>query len=257
MILKTPRRQTRKRTWVLTEREMDALDYSMIFPKERWEIYNIFCAPSLSEAQCRSKASALWNSMDAREYIEMRTVELQRHFYPDKMDVEEDDDISKEDLQKVKKLVVKKAMDETDASHWDAVKLVAPRAFKDDDIGAEAPRRYLPVMCRAAPCRYLAYCELNLADGCKYCRYRKYAHNHGVHYDHKDMLDIPLDDPIRKLFDPIFVEDDEELEETKPTQPKKAEREELVRAEKEPARTKEPIQKEEPSIDGLSLTKIN
>lgn len=231
MNLQIPPRQAPKKAWALTEREMDALDYSIMFAKPRWEVYNVFCAPALSEAQCKTKASALWSSRDAREYLEIRKTDLLSFFHPDKDDGDSDDDaITQGDIRKVKKLVVSKALDGTSSEQWDAVKLVAPHAFKEEDTGVEAPRRYLPVMCRASPCRYLAYCELNLADGCEYCKYKKYANDHGIEYDYKNMLSIPFDDPIRELFEPLLVEGGEEPAEQKKPSKKKVLREVEVEA---------------------------
>lgn len=213
MIFKLPPKLRTDKAWSLTDREKDALDYSLVINKPRDEIYNIFCAPQLTRAQCRARASALWSSKDATEYMELRTRQIEDSLPSRSKSGEQSGEaFSEEFALTLKKLIADKALDANSQDQWDAVKLAAQQVFKETTISFESPRRYLPESCYSGPCRYLAYCELALSDECQYCRYKKYAEEHGVMYDHQNMLDIPQDNPIRKGFDGE-EEDDEEKDE--------------------------------------------
>lgn len=203
MIQKFPPRQENE-LWSLTEREMDALDYSLITNKPRGEIYNIFCAPQATATQCKTKASALWSSRDAAEYIEIRTKQIDKSTNEEP---EKDAEIWSQDFtKKFTKIIKDNALDPRSEIQVDAIRIAAAQVFKDTSGQTEAPRRYLAENCYQGPCRYLAYCELALVDGCKYCRYKKFTEEHGVFYDHKNMLDIPADDPLREIFEPRIVD---------------------------------------------------
>jgi len=213
MIYKIPNRTNLNKPWSLTEREKDALDYSIVSMKPRDEIYNIFCAPQLTKAQCRSRASALWSSMDAKEYLEIRMTQFEDLLAPKKSDKKQTEEAFSEEFSAtLKKLIADKALDPNSSDQWDAIKIAAAQVFKDTTMSFEAPRRYIPESCRTGPCRYLAYCELALQDECKYCKHKKYAEEHGVRYTHVDMLDIPKDDPIREPWKDSVIEDNDENE---------------------------------------------
>lgn len=217
MIHKIPNRIVVDKPWSLTEREKDAIDYSLISMKPRDEIYNIFCAPQLTKAQCRSRSSALWSSMDAREYIELRSSQFEDVFTPKNSDQKQTEEAFSEEFSStLKKLIADKALDPNSSDQWDAIKIAAAQVFKDTTTSLEAPRRYLAESCRSSPCRYLAYCELALQDECKYCKYKKYGEDNGIKYDHKNMLDIPKDDPIREPWKNSIIEDTDE-DDDKPT----------------------------------------
>ena len=218
MIQKFPPRQQNE-LWSLTEREMDAIDYSLISNKPRGEIYNIFCAPQATATQCRTKASALWSSRDAREYIEIRTKQMDKTVSEE---TEKDAEIWSQDFtKKFTKIIKDNALDASSEIQVDAIRIAAAQVFKDTSGQTEAPRRYLAENCYQGPCRYLAYCELALVDGCQYCRYRKFTEEHGVFYDHKNQLDIPEDDPLREIFEPRIVDKIEDDPEKKNDAPEK------------------------------------
>lgn len=213
MIFKLPPKLRTDKAWSLTDREKDALDYSLVINKPRDEIYNIFCAPQLTRAQCRARASALWSSKDATEYMELRTRQIEDSLPSRSKSGEQSGEaFSEEFALTLKKLIADKALDANSQDQWDAIKIAAAQVFKDTTMSFEAPRRYLPESCRTGPCRYLAYCELALQDECKYCKYKKYAEENGVRYTHADMLDIPKDDPIREPWKDSIIEDDEDAD---------------------------------------------
>ena len=218
MIQKFPPRQ-KNELCSLTDREMDALDYSLISNKPRGEIFNIFCAPQATATQCRTKASALWSSRDAAEYMEIRTKQMDKTVSEE---TEKDAEIWSQDFtRKFIKIIKDNALDPNSEIQTDAIKIAAAQVFKDTSIQTEAPRRYLAENCYQGPCRYLAYCELALVDGCKYCRYKKFTEEHGVFYDHKNQLDIPQDDPLREKFEPRIVDKIEDAPENKNDAPEK------------------------------------
>lgn len=60
------------------------------------------------------------------------------------------------------------------------------------DSGEEvevAPQRFLAERC--SDCRYRVFCEQECEDLCQYCRYRAFGEESGIHYENRDMLDMP------------------------------------------------------------------
>lgn len=51
------------------------------------------------------------------------------------------------------------------------------------------PQRFLAERC--SDCRYRVFCERECEDLCQYCRYKSFGEDNGVHYENKDMLDMP------------------------------------------------------------------
>lgn len=52
-----------------------------------------------------------------------------------------------------------------------------------------APQRFLAERC--SDCRYRVFCEQECEDLCQYCRYRAFGEESGIHYENRDMLDMP------------------------------------------------------------------
>jgi hypothetical protein len=52
-----------------------------------------------------------------------------------------------------------------------------------------APQRFLAERC--SDCRYRVFCEQECEDMCQYCRYRAFGEESGIHYENRDMLDMP------------------------------------------------------------------
>ena len=70
------------------------------------------------------------------------------------------------------------------------LKLMDKVGLLDGDEQVEvAPQRFLAERC--SDCRYRVFCEQECEDLCQYCRYRTFGEESGVHYENKDMLDMP------------------------------------------------------------------
>lgn len=70
------------------------------------------------------------------------------------------------------------------------LKLMDKVGLLDGDEEVEvAPQRFLAERC--SDCRYRVFCEQECEDLCQYCRYRAFGEESGIHYENRDMLDMP------------------------------------------------------------------
>lgn len=70
------------------------------------------------------------------------------------------------------------------------LKLMDKVGLLDGDEEVEvAPQRFLAERC--SDCRYRVFCEQECEDLCQYCKYRAFGEEHGIHYENREMLDMP------------------------------------------------------------------
>lgn len=70
------------------------------------------------------------------------------------------------------------------------LKMADKAGLLDGDEQVEvAPQRFLAERC--SDCRYRVFCEQECEDLCQYCRYRAFGEESGIHYENRDMLDMP------------------------------------------------------------------
>jgi len=186
-----------KGSWALTVKERLYLDMTILFSMSNLECYESVFGGKYTPLQCKQKSSAVYTSMDGREYLAMRTKQLENHFFEGvatEGETEQETKRTKEGFSEdfvpnvIKKLetIIENP---SDPNYFDGMKLALAKVMKDMDInrGAEPPRRYLPeTPCQA--CRYRLFIEDNVIDECARCKYKEFGNKHGLNYDHKNQL---------------------------------------------------------------------
>ena len=182
----------------LTQDEQSALTWFVISGCSRKDAFVTFARPDMLSSKAKAAIDEYVKQFFARkevkEYIEAYQATLDAVLHP----------VAKK-TEPVGSLEERKAKAKAKATEF-AITLVDNIDQADDpdfvlklldkggilDSGEEvevAPQRFLAERC--SDCRYRVFCEHECEDLCQYCRYRTFGEESGVHYENKDMLDMP------------------------------------------------------------------
>lgn len=176
----------------LTPKEMDMLDLFILAPFMRFnDIWKMITDDKRSQAAIKASSSAFLISYDSQVYLTDRKSQIDAYFKPDNNILDNLEEIPADADERIKKMMWNKIKDgniDNKAAEW-----WFKDVLKDREVETEVapPLRILAESCYS--CRYKAACETELYDGCKYCKYKKYANKNGVKYTYKDQLDLPKD----------------------------------------------------------------
>lgn len=178
--------------WALTEREKVFLDLTLFLTIPYAEIYRMAINKDITETAAKTKASALATSMDGKDYIDVRSKQLEEFFYPSDQAENEDGKTTETKLRTLEGKVVRMLEgmldDPTNEAHFDAIKLVMQKVSKDLESGdgEEPPKRYLPVRC--GECAYKNWIHSNCEIKCHQCKYREFGIKNGLQLEFEEMF---------------------------------------------------------------------
>lgn len=186
------------RHYNLTDSEMDCLTWFVLSGCSRDYAYMTFVRPDLAinKRNLSTVSSQFFGSVDVRNYIE-----AYRSLIRGDVETIDDDLCLDADSRKTKAVskftdkVVDKMLGKIDSiEEMDAIAKLADRVgvLEEKEDVEEKPRRYLPVTC--SQCMYRSFVESHIEKGnidneCNHCLTRKYAEEHGWHYDAKKNIE--------------------------------------------------------------------
>lgn len=187
-----------KSTDTLSPQEKLMLDMFIFMPNTKFhEIYKmVYPTAKGTPAKIRDDANQILISYAAEAYLKERKAEIDSHIGLTAPDGSEIFDIELKDIpDNAEEILMKKAWKEIEdkgldskAAEWWFKDLLKD---KDASLDVAPPLRILAESCHS--CRYKAMAETELYDGCKFCKYKKYANKNGVTYTYKNQLDLPKD----------------------------------------------------------------
>lgn len=174
--------------------EIKCITYYVIFKTTKAEAFKRFVRPEITVKATLDKYSkAFFDDRRVKEYIQEYEKTLEDALTPkvESISEDEEDDLATKKKKAVSTFVhyILDQMDNIDLSEDPelVLKMVDKAGILDDEeVKTEAPRRYLPEMC--SNCRYKKFCEEECEDECEICKYKEYANEKGVYYDHKNQL---------------------------------------------------------------------
>ena len=182
----------------LTQDEQNALSWYILSGCSRKDALLLFVRPDMvmskAKAAVEDYVKQFYARKEVREYLEEYQKTIEETLHP----------VAKKETP-VGSLEERKAKAKAKATEF-AITLADNIDQADDpdfvlklldkvgilDSGEEvevAPQRFLAERC--SDCRYRVFCEQECEDLCQYCRYRTFGEESGVHYENKDMLDMP------------------------------------------------------------------
>lgn len=186
----------------LDENERNTLTYYVLFgcsKEAAFELHNAKRLVSASKIAITRQAEQFFKSPQVKAYIEAYKDTLERFLAGESKPAEVvDTEQNASDRNKKRKLAAaQKIIDYVINEANGIAAMEDPESFVKlaDKVGlfdsfeqaVEAPRRYLPETCNS--CRFYQFCTSDdVIDECQQCRYKAYANENGVYYDHKNML---------------------------------------------------------------------
>lgn len=185
----------------LNQSEQTALTWFVLSGCTRDEAFLTFARPDMAGSAARSVVKETIKQFYARaevkEYIAAYTETLNAVVNPEKKkETSPSGSASMEERKaRAKTRATEFAMslaeniDQADDPEY-VLKLMDKVGLLDGDEQVEvAPQRFLAERC--SDCRYRVFCEQECEDLCQYCRYRAFGEESGIHYENRDMLDMP------------------------------------------------------------------
>lgn len=186
----------------LTQGEQTALTWYILSGCSKDEAFLLFARPDMAESKARAVVKETIKQFYARaevkEYLTAYRTTLEDLVNPKRKRKEKepvDSGTLEERKARAKTRATEFAMslaeniDQADDPEY-VLKLMDKVGLLDGDEQVEvAPQRFLAERC--SDCRYRVFCEQECEDLCQYCRYRTFGEESGVHYENKDMLDMP------------------------------------------------------------------
>ena len=183
--MKMPERP-RNPLWNLTEKELVFLDLNFFGFMESWRLYKYIVEPEVTDYKAKQSCSALFADIDAGDYLQQRSTQIERLFWPNE---HEEELALPENVDKVVLIEAWKKLVAGNFGEGEEYTLFLKKALVslESNIQVDPPRRYLAETC--GECRYKKFCEENLEDECPDCRYREFALEKGCEeYDYKNQL---------------------------------------------------------------------
>lgn len=183
----------------LTVEEMDGLTYFVLSGCQREVAFLKFIRPdfiaSKTSAAVKSAVSQFFANKEVKDYLEAYKKTIEDLLAEKDKPKPERSGTMEERKAKAKAKAMEFAMDLAD--HIEeaqdpefVMKMLDKVGILDSGEEVEvAPQRFLAERC--SDCRYRVFCEQECEDLCQYCRYRTFGEESGVHYENKDMLDMP------------------------------------------------------------------
>lgn len=180
----------RKKLWALTAQECVFLDMTLILPMANSDIYKLVLGHTLTDTQCRARASALVTSLDGKDYLETRQNQISEWFFPEKhgKSARNADGFSEGFAQQVIETIEREAGNPGSPIYIDAIKIAFKKVEKDLSTtnSVDPPKRYLPVTC--SECAYNHWINTNCEILCKRCKYRDFGMANGLILSYQEMI---------------------------------------------------------------------
>ena len=181
----------KKKMWSLTDKECLFLDMTLVFPLSYADLYKMVLGKDITDAQCRTRSSAVVTSADGKEYLEMRIHQLSEFFFPEKKNIKQRgaDGFSEGFANDVIEILEREALDPNSAIRVEALKMAITKIQKDlaATSSADPPKRYLPVTC--SECAYNQWINANCEILCGRCKNRNFAIANGLELSYQEMLE--------------------------------------------------------------------
>lgn len=182
----------------LSQDEQNALSWYLLSGCPRKDALLIFARPDMMASKAKAAVEdyvkQFYARKEVKEYIEAYQATLDAVLHP-VAKVEKPVGSLEERKAKAKAKATEFAItladniDQADDPDF-VLKLLDKVGILDSGEEVEvAPQRFLAERC--SDCRYRVFCEQECEDLCQYCRYRTFGEESGVHYENKDMLDMP------------------------------------------------------------------
>ena len=186
--------------WTLGKKQKTFLDLSIFGLCESWILYKaLLCDAKTTVFAAKRDCSAFLASMDAQDYVRMRTKQIDNLFWGEKKKPAADgpggEELNDEGLPSDwRKVLMSEAWKNIKNNNFSAEgeewKLFVQKALKEieTDTVDDPPKRYLAETC--SKCRYRIFCEgEDVEDVCERCKYRDFALEKGSEkYDQKNQL---------------------------------------------------------------------
>lgn len=183
----------------LTQPEQAALTWYVLSNATKKEAFVAFARPDMLNSKAKAAiddyVKQFYARKEALDYIEAYERTLNEFLHPVKKEKPDSgktlDEKKSEALSKLVEFVLSEANHIDQAEDPKSILDFANKIglFDVDEEVEVAPQRFLAERC--SDCRYRVFCEQECEDLCQYCRYRTFGEESGVHYENKDMLDMP------------------------------------------------------------------
>lgn len=190
-----------KRSFDLLPEEMDGLSYYVLSGCQREVAFLKFIRPdfigSKATAAVKAAVTQFFSNKEVKDYVEAYKKTIEELLNPAPKKAEKPAGSTEERKARAKTKLVEFAMSLADhiedAEDPEAVLKIADKVglLEQEEQVEELPRRYLPVSCQSN-CAYRMFCEENTEDMCKYCKYRTYGEENGIHYEKENILSVPI-----------------------------------------------------------------
>lgn len=202
MQTRIPTKPKINRKYTLTQQEIDCLNYYCVFQCAKTDAFKAFIAPELAISKLKLKQATeqFFAMSEVKDYIFEYTKTLDEFFGKERLETkdnsrplsaEERNEIVNLFIDDTLKIVLKSIQSGDEINREEFIKLIdRANLLKAEEVQVEQPRRYLPETCHSS-CRYRAFCEQECDDLCRYCKYKKFGEENGVHYESEKQLEIP------------------------------------------------------------------
>ena len=183
----------------LSQPEQAALSWYVLSGCTKKEAFLIFARPDMLDSKAKAAVEdyvkQFYARKEVKDYIEAYQATLDAFLHPSAKKTEQPVGSLEERKAKAKAKATEFAItladniDQADDPDF-VLKLLDKVGILDSDEEVEvAPQRFLAERC--SDCRYRVFCEQECEDLCQYCRYRAFGEERGIHYENRDMLDMP------------------------------------------------------------------
>lgn len=175
----------------LSEADFEMLDAFILSPLKFSDVWLKYKGIKGTKTHARAVANEFYSLHDVQSYLEKRKRQLLGWMSPQptKEGGKVSKEITKDDIDEIKFLMVQAAKDTNNVAHFDALKAVFSKVADTMKLGddIEPPRRYLPVTCSICP--YKIFVEKEAVDMCKLCKYKHFANDNGIVYEKQNQLE--------------------------------------------------------------------
>lgn len=182
----------------LSQDEQSALTWLTISGCSRRDAFVIFARPDMLEMKAKAALDEYIKQFYARkevkDYLDAYQKTLDEFLHPAPVKKEASGSLEERKAKakaKATEFAITLADNIEQADDPDFVlKLLDKVGILDSGEEVEvAPQRFLAERC--SDCRYRVFCEQECEDLCQYCRYRAFGEESGIHYENRNMLDMP------------------------------------------------------------------
>lgn len=182
----------------LSQPEQAALTWYVLSGCTKRDAFFTFARPDMrassSKAAVEDAIKQFYARKEVKEYIDAYTATIDKVLHPEPVKPVQSGSLEERKAKAKAKatefaITLADNIDQADDPDF-VLKLLDKVGILDSGEEVEvAPQRFLAERC--SDCRYRVFCEHECEDLCQYCRYRTFGEESGVHYENKDMLDMP------------------------------------------------------------------